>query len=387
MMKEKYNSKFFKDNFPALAKSFYFNTGSEGLLPRITYQTLSKLLKKMFKYGASHPEYFDFINMYNNKLIEIIEEIGLDYKNLIRVSSASEGLNYAFNMYDFNKDDKVLILDFEFKTGVLAAEALRRKTGIEIVWAKNVEEYMDKIESGNIRAALISHVDYRNGQVFDIEKIYKKCVEKHVYFVVDGAQSFGNIFWDFKHEIHADMYVWTAHKWGCSPRGSAYIIPSERIINKLAPVSIHYFATKNCQPGIIPELNGFLNDFSAHYNNFFGEAGFVSSYKFIKKKIGFQNALERIKDNRIYLTEKLNKLNLNVIPSDSGLISFNLINKNLNPEFVNNKLFNHRLVLRTIPDTDFLRVSVHFYNTKKDIDYFIKILSKILEGNYESKKN
>ncbi|MGM0607048.1 MAG: aminotransferase class V-fold PLP-dependent enzyme [Candidatus Muiribacteriota bacterium] len=375
MLKEKYNSKFFRDNFPALRKSMYLNTGSEGLIPRESYNRISKYLKKVFKYGAAHPELFNYIMKENKKLGLEIKELNLNVEKLIKVTSTSEGLNYAFNMYDFSRGDKILLLKGEFKTGVLAAIALCHRTQAEILWAEDINDYLKKLEKETVKAALISHVDYSNGKIFDIEKIYNICLKKDIYFIVDAAQSFGNIFWKFPDNIPADMYIWTTHKWSCAPRGLGYIIPSKRILSRIKPLTYSYFSTTEYNPPAKISFNENPEVYSNHFGNFVSELGFLTSIKWIRKRIGFNMADELRNKMKKYFLENIKKLPVKMVDSDSFLISFTH-SKNISNEEIIQKLARENVTIRFIPNTDFLRISIHFYNTKREIDSLVKKLAK-----------
>lgn len=366
----KHNNTVFKDHFPALRKSTYFNTGSEGLLPRDTYYIMSKLLKRMFKYGASHPDYFSYINMYNNKLKEILKSMGLDPDDIIKVNSISEGLNFALNMQKLKKEDKVLVLKKDFKTVILAAKAAEKRFDIKIIWADNIDDMKKKIDEDNIKVVLISHVRYQDGKINDIDSVYDRCQENDTIMIIDGAQSFGNIIWDFKKKQAGDLYVWTTHKWGCSSRGLAYINVSERVKDKIYPLSLHYFSTKEFKAPDNIIFNENISDMSNHFTDFMGEISFVTTYRFLKKRFGFEYIQERKENLKNYFIEKIKECDYEVIPTHSSLISFRRPNYN-NEEFVQ-RCYKNGFVLRTVPNTDYSRVSLHFYNTEKQIDNFIK---------------
>ncbi|MCK9223709.1 MAG: aminotransferase class V-fold PLP-dependent enzyme [Candidatus Muirbacterium halophilum] len=375
-----FNTKALKDSFPALKKSLYFNTGSEGLFPRNTYKVLHRHLNRVFKYGGSHPDYFKFINLYNEKLKLIIEEMGVNYNDTIKVASISEGLNFSFNMFPFKKNDKILLLKNEFKTVVLAAICCVKKYECEIIWADSIEHAQKIITEQKIHAFAVSHVSYIDGKVNDIKGLYSLCKEKDVFFIVDGAQSIGNITWNLKSVVNcSDMYVWTTHKWFLSPRGLAFIIPSQNALQKCSPVCLNYFATKTFETPDNISFTGNISDMSNHANNFNGEIGFVQTYKFIKKKIGFDNALKQNNSNKEYFLKMAKENNIEIKNTDSFLLAFKS-SKYTNEQIVD-KFYRHGIIIRTIPNTEFVRVSIHIYINRSMINSFFKIWKKIHKIN------
>lgn len=371
-----FNMKSLKDHFPALRKSLYFNTGSEGLIPRSSYNAMNRHLTRLFKYGGSHPDYFSFINGYFDKLKEIMKETGVEYKDCIKVSSISEGLNFSFNMYPLKVSDKILLLKEEFSTVILAALVCMKRVGCEIIWADNIENAIDIMSNEKIEIFALSHVSYRNGKIYDISQIYKECKKNDVFFIVDGAQAFGNIFWDFSGISGSyDMYVWTTHKWALSPRGLGFVIPSEKAVKKCNPVSLHYFSVKEFNPPDKIEFTGDVSDLSNHVNNFTGEIGFVESYRFLRKKYGFDNIFIKNKEIRDYFLEKASENGIKISNSDSNLLAFK--SEKLSNVEVVDKFYRHGIILRTIPNTEDVRVSIHLYIDRKSVDKFFRIWRKI----------
>ncbi|MFW5782230.1 MAG: aminotransferase class V-fold PLP-dependent enzyme [Candidatus Muiribacteriaceae bacterium] len=368
----KSKNKIWKDHFPALRKSIYLNTGSEGLIPRDTFYLMQRLIKRNFKYGGSHPDYFAYMNMYYRKLREAFSELGRDIDGMIRVASTSEGMNFSFNMHRWKKGDRVVIRKDEFKTVILAALVARQRFDIEILWADDIKDFIEIIRREKPAAAACSHVDYRSGEILPVEEIYSVCAE-HTFFICDGAQAFGNIFWKIPEKIHADMYVFTTHKWGISPRGLGFVIPAGKQ-DRTAPVSAHYFSTSEWKVPDNMSFTGEISDYSNHFNNFLGEAGFVSSYRFLKKK-GFERIETLKKKVKDAFLEGFRESGIEVINRDSQLLSF--IPGDHDPDKFVSDMQRHGILLRTIPDTPYVRISPHFYNTESNAEIFFRKMRKL----------
>jgi len=369
----KRDRRFFKDNFPALRNSMYLNTGSEGLIPRETYKQINKLIKRNFKYGGSHPHFYDMVNFNFSKIPHYLKLLGVDPEKQIRVSSVSEGLNFCFNMLSNNNIKKILLLKDEFKTGILASYAFAEKNKAELIWADDLDDYYKRLKTDKPDIAIMSHVDYRDGKDNNIERFYSECKKNNVFFIVDGAQAIGNLFIRFPQEIHADLYVWTTHKWLCSPRGLGFINVSQRIKDSIGPLGYHYFATEVFRPPEIKIIDS-MDSMSVHAANFIGEIGFVSSMRFLDKKIGIDNILKINEDNKNYFYKVAEKNSIKVEVSDTNLLSIKVDE----PEKVVEAMLRRKILIRSIPDTEYIRVSIHLYNNKKDIDVFFKNLNQIL---------
>jgi len=374
-MANKMDRRFFRDHFPALRTGVYLNTGSEGLIPRETYKNVNRLITKNFKYGGSHPKFYDMVNHNLNLLPEFIRKLDINPDDQIRVSSISEGLNFSLNMLSHNNINSILIRKDEFKTGILAAYAFCKKNGAKIIWAENIEDFILKLSTDRPDIALISHVDYRDGRECDLKKIYEICLENDAFLIVDGAQSVGNLFFRFPEKLYADLYVWTTHKWLCSPRGLGFINVSERIRSSLGPQGYQYFSTKEFDPPNVEVLDE-LSSMSVHPANFIGEIGFVSTLRFLETKVGFESIISRNRKNKDYFLKKADDERLEVKPSDTNLISI----KVKRPEEIVERMYKRRILFRMIPHTDYIRVSIHFYNTGRDIDIFFKKLEDVMGG-------
>ncbi|MBN2227195.1 MAG: aminotransferase class V-fold PLP-dependent enzyme [candidate division Zixibacteria bacterium] len=133
------------------------------------------------------------------------------------------GLNVAALGLPLKRGDEVLLSDVEFPSNVYPWVILRER-GIHVTFVKSTDGFFDienfrKAINRKTRVLSLSHVQFFNGYKNDIRTIGRICREHGMYFVVDGIQGCGiepiNV-----HSCHIDIYSAGAQKWLLSPLGT-----------------------------------------------------------------------------------------------------------------------------------------------------------------------
>src|SRR5205814_554181 len=89
------------------------------------------------------------------------------------------------------------------------------------------------------RFAVVSHVTSATAIVLPIEQIVGELRDRRVEAIVDGAHAPGMVPIDVE-RIGATAYTGNAHKWLCTPKGSAFLhVRRDRQADILPPITSH----------------------------------------------------------------------------------------------------------------------------------------------------
>ncbi|UCD16299.1 MAG: aminotransferase class V-fold PLP-dependent enzyme, partial [Candidatus Zixiibacteriota bacterium] len=133
------------------------------------------------------------------------------------------GLNIAAFGLPLKKGDEVLLSDIEFPSNVYPWLALRQR-GIKVRFIRSVEDRFDidnftKAIRGKSKVLSLSYVQFFNGYKNDLKQVGKICRENGLYFVVDGIQGCGVEPIDV-HACGIDIFSAGGQKWLLSPLGT-----------------------------------------------------------------------------------------------------------------------------------------------------------------------
>jgi len=133
------------------------------------------------------------------------------------------GLNIAALGLPLKRGDEVLLADVEFPSNVYPWVALRGR-GVRVTFIKSTNGFFDV---DNFKRAIrkrtkvlsLSHVQFFNGYKNDLKNIGRICQDNDIYFVVDGIQGCGVEPLNVR-SCGVDIYSAGAQKWLLSPLGT-----------------------------------------------------------------------------------------------------------------------------------------------------------------------
>ena len=384
-----------RDDFLLLNSGvIYFDNAATTLKPKCVVDSLNDYY---VKYSSNiHRGMYDMA-----KTIDLLyERVRFVVKEFVHCSSAKEViftsgttasinlLVFGFMKYYLKPGDEVLLSKAEHASNILPWLVLAKEIGFIIKYIPLNKEYELDYDSflnsvsSNTKVVSLAAVTNVVGDKRDISRIGKYCRSHNILFHVDGAQSVPHEVINFNLDC-IDFLSFSGHKM-CGPTGVGCFIIREDLISMLQPVfygggmnadfssdsNIVLADPPNCYEAGTPPIAEVLGLGAAiDYLNDIG-LDVISKYEEMLKK---------------YLLEKLSSLSFVKIfnhSTDSGIVSFkvdgvssNDVSKCLNDFHICVRAGNHcSKLLKEDSLSSTVRVSLYFYNTILEIDYFISIL-------------
>lgn len=340
---------------------------------RSGYKISSNLASKILNVRQNLIDYFNCENI----------------ENCIFTSGCTESLNLAI-LSTVQKGGHVITTSYEHNSVLRPLFKLKNDGKIDLTIInpnKNGEIELEKLKENiktNTYMIACTFTSNVTGFTNKIEEIGKLCKKNNLLFLVDCAQSGGHEKIDMQ-KMNIDFLAIAGHKGFYSLTGIGALLVSEIGKKYLKPIKFGGTGTKSDSP-IQP--TDFPDGFESGTPNTSGILSLGAGIKFVKKNQEKIN--NKIYNLTKYLEEKLKEIDgIKIYPHNnfnSGVISFNL--KNFSSNEIGNYLsekFNIcvRTGLHCAPlvhkfyktlDIGMIRVSLSYFNKKKDINKLIYAL-------------
>ncbi|WP_066889299.1 aminotransferase class V-fold PLP-dependent enzyme [Clostridium nigeriense] len=253
----------------------------------------------------------------------------------------------------------------------------------------NIEDFNNAIKP-NTKFIILTQASNVIGSIQPIKEIGKLCKENGIYFILDSAQGAGVLDIDFK-ELNLSALAFTGHKSLFGPQGVGGFIISDELNKICVPYTLGGTGSLShslIQPDFLPDK------FESGTLNMPGIVGLMEGIKFIKSE-GLNSIYEKNKFLRKFLVSELSNIDNIILYEDlkndnyTSCVSFNIKNMDtaevsfiLDSDYgIKNRSGLHcaPLAHKTIGSfpTGTVRLSLSYFNDKKDIEYTISSLSKI----------
>ena len=341
----------FHNDFLALKSSTYLNTAYVGLMSRSLYDFRSNFEKDYLLNGDKYK--IDAYERLDQTHATISSFIGSKKEQTFFVSNFSVGIRFVLDCIP--KGSNVLYLKDDYHSLVDAVEERELNH-----FCLTTEEYLEeKIEhtlsQNNFHLLVISVVQFTNGLKIDFNFLHQ-LKEKYPQLLIigDATQHIGSDLFDFKKSAF-DAIVCSGYKWLLGGFGNGFIALSDDFFQ---------------QTRLRPE-NFRQKVFSGHFN-ILGAASLVFALDYLKNH-DFEKLVERNKLLSQKLREELIKIGC--IPeyykrkNQSSIVSI-VAQESLLKLLENNGV-------RASYRGKYLRFSIHFYNSIKEIDKLISIMKHL----------
>ena len=313
---------------------------------------------------------------------------------ILFTSGTTFGINMIASSFSnlLKNGDEVIVSALEHHSNIVPWQMLCEKTGAVLkVIPMNEEgslvmtEY-DKLLSEKTKLVFCNHISNALGTINPIDEIIEKAHRVGAAVLIDGAQSTPHMKVDFQ-KLNVDFYVTSAHKI-CGPTGIGLLYGKKEWLEKLPPYQGggEMIETVSFEKSTYA---GLPHKFEAGTPNICGGIAFGVAIDYMNS-IGF-DAINKYEQELLeYGTQKLLKIRgvrIYGTSTKTAVISFNV--NGIHPYDLGSILDKLGIAVRTghhcaqpimefykIPGT--VRASFAFYNTKEEIDVFIKGLQKAI---------
>jgi len=372
---------------PAVHKTAYLNTGTNGPLPRVAHEAIVELAAEEFEAGRIAMSAWETKGAIKPATRAAIAQAhGVKPAEIALTQLTTEGMNVMIHGVDWQRGDEAIITNLEHPGGQLPLYVVARRYGVQVRLVDlgdgsgDVAGQIERLFTRRTRAVVLSHVAWNTGAVLPLKEICETCRRHGVLTLVDAAQSAGSIPLNL-YENDPDAYAMPGQKWMCGPEGTGALYINESRLGWFQQTYINgnntdYHALDHASGTYVPTAGAARFDRIAAYFPII--AGQRAATEWLNE-VGWDWIHARIKRLGERCYEALAAVDgVSIItPRErmAGLIAFNL--SGIEPGELVKALDDRGFTLRTIGAPSCVRVSTGFYNTEEEIDNLAAALAEI----------
>ncbi len=213
--------------FPGREGLRYFNTAGLGVPPFEVLERVTSIALQAAEQGETlRHECFEPARS------AVARFVGASPAEISLVRNATEAMNLVARGLELRAGDEVILTTHEHPGGAAPWVALKQDLGITLrLFDPSFDPARDaeaiwRLASKRTRAVVVSHVLCTTGALMPVSEIAAEARRRSIWSVVDGAQAAGILPLDL-HQMGADFYLSSGHKWMLGPIETGFLFIRE----------------------------------------------------------------------------------------------------------------------------------------------------------------
>ena len=370
------------EQYPLVQKYTYLDTSTTGVFSTRSRDAMVDFIDDRYSEGM---DMYDFVD--NWKHADALREtaarvINAEASEVFFSASSSEMLNVFTNGIELKANANIITTDLAFPATVFSWFNRVGKDNVRIARSddgKLPAERLFELVDENTAVIALCLVEHSSGWRHDIKTIGEFCKERGIYLVLDATQCICAMKIDVK-ESHIDFLAVSSYKWLSGVFGVGFSYVSSRVLDKISPKYVGWTGNKDRlnNSDYKLDLSDDANRFETGSLNWVGLRGLEQSLN-IYLELGKDDIEEYILSLVDYLYEKIavsKKLRpVGPFPEEnrSGIVYIKLPKK----WELNDKILRENGIRAHATNNSTIRVGIHFFNNKEDIDWLIEFLESM----------
>ncbi|MEE3362454.1 MAG: aminotransferase class V-fold PLP-dependent enzyme [Anaerovoracaceae bacterium] len=361
------------EQFPAALRCAYLDTATTGIIPKVSRDAAVAYLDSRCEYGMDIEGYLAQWDHADAMRPLAAEVINADADEIFFGDTGSGMVNVFSEGIPLGENANVVTSGLSFPSTVYTWFNRVGEDHVRIVEPENgavtCERLFEQVDE-NTEVISLCLVENTSGWRHDLGRISSFCRERGIYLVIDATQCAGAMRIDVK-ETPVDFMFITTYKWSLGLFGISYAYVSRDVLDDIRPVAVGWTGNKdkhNHSRYLLDFLDG-ARRFELGGLNWAGLTELEQSMK-LYLSLGKEDVENYILGLTEYLYEKVDGLrDIEVVgpfpeKNRSGIVFLRL------PEGsgIDEKALRRKGVSVHTPYETQMRVSMHYYNNRADID-------------------
>jgi selenocysteine lyase/cysteine desulfurase len=364
----------------------YLNLAGQAPMPRVSLRAVQAAMEaKKYPHHKSDSTYFEVPNRIR---VSIAKLIGGKPEEIAITTGASQGLAAVAYGLSWKPGDEVITAKGEFPLQYTAWKPMEEREGIKVKIVAPRDRFLTADDliaamTPRTRVVSVSHVRFDDGSLLDAARVAAACHAQGALLALDVSQSCGAVPLDVE-QLGVDFLICAGYKWLLGPFGTGFFWAKSEHIGKMRPGPFYWMALPGAEnfsslavddPKPVPGAKRWDTPEPASYYNF-NLVAMDASTDFVlqvrpetvaahnRKLIDFM--YERLPKDRCVAASPLDG-------DRRGPYGCFAARTKEKTEALYHKLRQENVIVALREGN--IRVSPHLYNTERDIDRLISVIT------------
>ena len=382
-----------REDTPGCRTVLHFNNAGAALMPTPVLEATMGFLQLEAKIGGYEAAKLSQSTV--ERVYEAVSQmIGCERSEIAIIENATRAWDMAFYAIPFQAGDRILTSVAEYGSNYIAFLQVARRTGAIIEVIPNDEfgqvsiTALKNLIDERVKLIAITHIPTNSGLINPALEIGAIAKAAKILYLLDACQSVGQMTINVQ-EIGCDILSATGRKYLRAPRGTGFLYVRQGLIEELEPPFLDCHAAKWVSKDEF-KIRSDARRFENWETNYAGKVGLGVAVDYA---LGW--GLDTIWTRVSYLASTLREYLCNIEQvklqdiglEKCGIVAFTINGKN--PQDIYHELRKQninvsvsgasstRLDMEARGLESVVRASVHYYNTRNEIELFCEAVTRI----------
>ncbi len=222
----------------------YLNLAGQSPMPKVSLRAIqSAIADKKHPHLRQDSVFYEIPNRIRTNIAQLI---GAKPEEIAITTGASAGVTAVAYALDWNPGDEIVIAAREFPLQYTIWKPMEEREGLKVNVVAPRDRFLtadDLIAAMTPHTRLVSasHVRFDDGSLLDAKRLAGACHAKGVLLLLDVSQSCGAVPMNVN-ELGADFLVCAGYKWLFGPFGTGFFWIRHELLSRVRPAPFYWMA-------------------------------------------------------------------------------------------------------------------------------------------------
>ena len=222
----------------------YLNLAGQAPMPKASLRAIqSAIADKKYPHHRSDSVFYEVPNRIRANIAQLI---GTKSEEIALTTGASAGVTAVAYALDWKRGDEVMVAAKEFPLQYTIWKPMEERVGLQVKIVSPRDRFLDADDligalTPKTRLVSVSHVRFDDGSLLDAKRLAAACHAQNALLLLDVSQSCGAIPMNVR-ELGADFIVCAGYKWLFGPFGTGFFWIKHELLASVLPAPFYWMA-------------------------------------------------------------------------------------------------------------------------------------------------